>query len=182
VQHLRSLALTIAAATALLGLTGCSGAAGSTPVTVTVTPSTAPSATPRPTPTPTPTLPANATAVAAGIKTTVLSVSKVVTITENNDPNNLIGRPTGYSAAAVLYDARTKCSDGLGTDCGAAVEQWSTAADAKSRAAYIEKLQKASPMLGTEYHSEEGPFLLRVSGALKPSQAKAYVAAFQAQF
>lgn len=109
-------------------------------------------------------------------------MTKLVTITEDNDPNNVIGRPSGYSTAAVLYDSRTKCSDGLGADCGATVEGWPTAADAKHRAAYIEKLLKASPLLGSEYDIVRGTYVLRVAGDIKPSKEKAYSDAFTAQF
>jgi hypothetical protein len=173
----------VAALGILLALAGCSGAASSAAVTVTVSAST-PSASPSPSPsqTPTPSAPADAAAVAATIKAAVASVTKVVVITENNDPNNMIGRPTGYTSAAVLYDFDTKCSSGLGADCGATVEGWPTAADAKARAAYIEGNLKKMPMLGTEYDTVKGTYLLRVSGALKPSQAKKYSAAFAASF
>jgi hypothetical protein len=171
----RTVLLPVAAAATLLGLTGCSGAASSAPaVTVTVTVS--------PTATPTRTAPTNATAVADALKAAVPAVTKVVRITENNDPNDLIGRPTGYSSAAVLYDSRTKCSDGLGADCGATVEGWSTAADARARAARIESILKGAPALGTEYDTVQGTYVLRVAGAIKPSQAKAYKTAFLAQF
>lgn len=174
-----SLPLTAAAAALLFSLTGCGGTAGTTPAaatTVTIT------ATPTPTPTPTPTAPANATAIAKAIKAAVPQVIKVVTITEDNDPNNSIGRPTGYSSAAVLYDSRTKCSDGLGADCGATVEGWPTAAAAKARAKYIQKLQGATTLLGTEYDIVHGTYVLRVAGAIKPSKEKAFSAAFAAQF
>lgn len=82
----------------------------------------------------------------------------------------------------MLYDSRAKCSDGLGADCGATVEGWLTAADAKARAAYIEKLLKASPLLGSEYDVVQGTYLLRVTGTIKPSKEKAYSAAFAEQF
>jgi hypothetical protein len=38
------------------------------------------------------------------LQAVVPSVRKVVTITEDNDPNCLIGRPNGYTDAAVIYD------------------------------------------------------------------------------
>lgn len=37
------------------------------------------------------------------IRRLVASVVKVVTITEDNDPNNKIGRPGGYTSAAVIF-------------------------------------------------------------------------------
>lgn len=165
----------VAAATGIV-LTGCSGPSATAPVTVTVT------ATPTAAPTPTPPGPADATAIAKAIEAAVPDVTKVVRITEDNDPNDVIGRPSGYSSAAVLYDSRAKCSDGLGADCGATVEGWLTAADAKARAAYIEELLKASPLLGSEYDVVQGTYLLRVAGTIKPAKEKAYSAAFAEQF
>lgn len=170
------LPLAAAVAAAILSLTGCSGGGSSAPVTVTATVKVTP------TPTPTPTAPADATAIATAIKAAVPEVTKLVTITENNDPNNSIGRPSSYSSAAVLFDSRTECSDGLGADCGATVEGWPTAAGAKARAKYIQTLLKASPLFGTEYDIVQGTYVLRVAGDIKPSKAKAYITAFEAQF
>jgi hypothetical protein len=176
----RHLAFPLAAAVvaALFSLTGCSGSSSSAPVTVTATVTV----TPTPIPTPTTAEPANATTIATAIKAAVPEVTKLVTITENNDPNNVIGRPNGYTSAAVLYDSRAKCSDGLGADCGATVEGWPTATDAKTRAAYIEKILKSTTILGSEYDIVRGNYVLRVAGAIKPSKEKAYSAAFAAQF
>jgi len=100
-----------------------------------------------------------------------------VPITEDNDPNDLLGRPNGYVAAIVIKDSRlADCGDDLGVDCGATVEEWPDAEAAKARADYIASLQKDSPMLGSEYHYLDGPVLVRVSGELKPSEAKEYEA------
>ena len=44
----------------------------------------------------------------------------------------------------------------------------------RARAAYIESIEKALPMLGTEYDYLNGPVLLRVSQDLTPTQAKGY--------
>lgn len=100
-----------------------------------------------------------------------------VPITEDNDPNDLLGRPNGYVAATVIKDSRlADCGDDLGVDCGATVEEWPDAEAAKVRADFIAALQKDSPILGSEYHYLNGPVLVRVSGELKPSEAKEYEA------
>lgn len=168
----------VATAALVLTLTGCSGATSSAPVTVTATVT----ASPTPTPTPAPAGPADSAAVAAALKAAIPQISKVVVITEDNDPNNSIGRPNGYTSAAVLYDKRTKCKRGLGADCGATIEQWPTAKDAKARASYIQGIYKKAPMLGSEYDTVRGTYILRVAGDLKPSAAKAYSTAFTSQF
>ncbi|WP_374969005.1 hypothetical protein [Terrabacter sp. BE26] len=121
----------------------------------------------------------DASAVAAQVKAAVPSVTKVVTITEDNDPNNKIGRPGGYVSAATLYDKGVSCSQ-LGAECGATVEVWPDEASATQRSQYILAILKgANGALGEEYHTQNGPVLLRVTGKLKPSVAKKYEAAFR---
>lgn len=100
-----------------------------------------------------------------------------MTITEDNDPNNKIGRPGGYVSAATLYDSGASCSS-LGAECGATVEVWPDEAAAKQRSEFIlAALKGANGVLGDEYHYQKGAVLLRVSGDLKPSAAKLYEAA-----
>jgi hypothetical protein len=106
----------------------------------------------------------------------VPSVSKVVRITEDNDPNDKIGRPGGYVDGAVLYDKAASCTE-LGADCGATIEIWGSPEDAKSRAAYIARTYKDAPALGSEYLYLDGTTLLRVDDQLKPSTARAYAKA-----
>ena len=135
-----------------------------------------------PTPTPTPETPKSARAIADLLEDSIAKVEKVVTITEDNDPNDSIGRPNGYVSAAVLYDSRVQCSDGLGADCGATVEEWKTVKAAGKRADYIQSILEDAPILGAEYDTVGGTFLLRVAGDLKPSEAKQYQEAFSALF
>jgi hypothetical protein len=52
-----------------------------------------------------------ATDIANHLQAAVPSVGKVVTITEDNDPNDLIGRPSGYTDAAVVYDSEAECTE-----------------------------------------------------------------------
>ncbi|WP_207021434.1 hypothetical protein [Phycicoccus sp. DTK01] len=105
------------------------------------------------------------------------STTKIVEVTEDNDPNDLIGRPNGYDSAAVIYDSNATCTD-LGVECGATVEVWPDEAAAKSRSDYIQSILEASPVLGSEFHTLAGPVLLRVDGKqLKPSLAEKYAAA-----
>jgi hypothetical protein len=107
----------------------------------------------------------------------------LITITGDNDANNMIGRTSGYVAATVIVDARA----GEGCDevkpaivCGAGVEQWPDAAAAQQRADYLKAVLGAAPILGTEYATLRDNLLLRVSGKLSPSVADEYKAAFTA--
>lgn len=122
--------------------------------------------------------PATAQSVAESIKATIPEVAELIEITEDNDPNDLIGRPNGYVAASILVDSRLpRCTD-LGTDCGVMIEQWPDQAAAQNRADYIQSMLKSMPMLGQEWNTVNGGLLLRVAGELKPSEAKAYETAF----
>jgi serine/threonine protein kinase, bacterial len=104
-------------------------------------------------------------------------------LTGDNDANHLLGRPKGYAAATVIVDPRSNgwCDPGQpGVDCGATVEQWPDAAAAQRRADYIQTIQGAAAMLGTEYDTVRGNLLLRVSGKLAPAVADQYRSAFMA--
>lgn len=125
-----------------------------------------------------PPTPPTATELAEDIKVAV-SAAAVITITEDNDPNDLIGRPTGYVDAAIVNAAGFDCTE-LGVACGATIEVWPTSADAADRAAYIMGILDESPIFGTEYHSVSGVYLLRVSGEIVPSEASTYEDAFLA--
>jgi serine/threonine protein kinase, bacterial len=122
--------------------------------------------------------PATAQSVAESIKAAIPEVTELIEVTEDNDPNSLIGRPNGYVAATVLVDSRLPRCTELGADCGVMIEQWSDQAAAQNRADYIQSMLKSMPMLGQEWNTVEGDLLLRVAGELKPSEAKAYETAF----
>jgi hypothetical protein len=107
-------------------------------------------------------------------------IKSLWTYTEDTDPNNLIGRPSGYTSATFAYDNRVPdCKAKPESMCGAQVEQFANEADAKRRFDYIGGIYKAAPILGTEYLTVEGSTLLRVTGELKPTVNRAYVAAFK---
>lgn len=120
--------------------------------------------------------------VAVSLKSQIRQVGKIVKITEDNDANNLIGRPGQYDAATFMQDTRLPCTatdqfDELSIDCGAKLERWGSDGDAKKRVADIQKKLKDFG-LGAEYDFIRDGLVLRVSGDLKPSQAKAYERAF----
>ncbi|RIJ52221.1 hypothetical protein DZG00_05730 [Clavibacter lycopersici] len=119
---------------------------------------------------------ASASAIASAIKAGVPTSGDIVQITEDNDPNNVIGRPTGYADAATLYDSRVSC-DELGAECGASIEIWGDPAAAQARMDYIQEILGSTTVLGTEYDYVRGNAIIRVTGELKPSEAAEYEAA-----
>lgn len=106
------------------------------------------------------------------------NVTQVVEITEDNDPNDLIGRPNGYSEAVVIYDSRVACDD-LGSDCGATLEVWPTGDAAQQRSEYILEILSSSPAFGSEYHTVRENYLLRVTGDIVPSEASVIAERFE---
>lgn len=175
----RGIVAAFIALTATAGLAACGSAAESPAPEASSSAATATA-----TPTPTPTIeaepvPLTAAEIGAALAEANANITEVVAITEDNDPNTLIGRPNGYSDAAVLYDARVTC-DGLGVDCGMTLEVWPTAEGADQRAAYIQELQSDSPLLGSEYHTVRENYLLRVSGDIVPSEAAVIAEQFNA--
>jgi hypothetical protein len=119
-----------------------------------------------------------AQSAAESIRTAIPEVTGTIALTEDNDANHLIGRPNGYVATTVLVDSRAQCpSDGPGVDCGATIEQWPDTEAAQRRADYLQAIGRSLPSM-SEWTTVKGNLLLRVAGALKPSAAEAYKAAF----
>jgi len=133
------------------------------------------------TPTPTVAAPPTSAALAAELQAAIPTITSVSAITEENDTNDMIGRPNGYVGGDFITDSRaTECYDG-GVACGAVIEDWANAADAQTRSDYIQGILKESPVLGSEYNYIRDGLLLRVSGELLPSAAAEYESVFVAE-
>lgn len=161
---MRTLGTAVSAALVLVLLAGCGGSDSNS------------TSSPKPT----------AQSAALVVKAQVDEVSEAIAVNEDNDPNDLIGRPNGYTAATVLVDDRAGCdttdtssTGNFGVDCGATIEQWPSDDDAQSRSDYIQELQHGNSILGSEYDTVRDNLLLRVSGDLKPSEAKEYAEVFK---
>ncbi|MFD3442540.1 hypothetical protein ACFWU3_34190 [Streptomyces sp. NPDC058685] len=102
-------------------------------------------------------------------------------VTEDDDPNHLLGRPNQYTSKVTFTDSRIKVDDVAGAEpgsveLGGAIEVFTTAADSQARADYIQNVTKGMPMLA-EYDFVSGTVLIRVSHYLTPTQAADYKAA-----
>jgi hypothetical protein len=125
--------------------------------------------------------PMTAKAVLDKLTAAALPISNSAVQDENTDPNNLLGRPNGYTSRASFdLSGGDPESKPYGIDRGGVIEVFADAAAAKTRADYIAGLQKQSPILGTEYHYLNGPVLVRITGKVKPSDAAKYEAAVAA--
>ena len=121
-----------------------------------------------------PAAPVTAVLLSETLKDAIPTITSVTQITEDNDPNDLIGRPTGYIDGALIVDTRaTKCME-PGVACGATIEDWGDKQKASDRSLNILSLLVEDGMLGVEYHYILDGLLLRVSGELPPSAAAEY--------
>jgi hypothetical protein len=122
-----------------------------------------------------------ASTVTAKLAAAVPGLRTILTYTAASDPNHLLGRPGEYTSKTAFGDPRVKPADVAGQrrDAiarGGSVEVYPTAAGAKARAAYIQRMVQAMPS-AAEYDYVHGGVLVRVSGLLTPAQAAVYKAA-----
>jgi hypothetical protein len=124
--------------------------------------------------------PVDAKTVLARLTAAKLGLTHGAVQDEDTDPNNLLGRPGGYTSRA---SADLPGGDREGTkyriERGLVIEVFPTAADADRRSKYIQDTLKGVQLLGTEYHYRAGggAVLVRVTGRVKPSAAKKIEAA-----
>lgn len=145
--------------------------------TATSTPKAAPSGQAVPAPAPSKAA-ADATSAFAVIHAAVPSAKLGDTVTAENDPNHLLGRPHQYTSKITFTDGRIPADQTEGykpgdAELGGSIEAFPNAADAKARHDYIQTVTKGIPAL-TEYDYLHGATLVRVSRLLTPAQAADY--------
>lgn len=125
--------------------------------------------------------PLDAGAAFAQISKKVSSAKLSGTVTAENDPNHLLGRPNQYTSKITFEDSRVSPADVSGTekgdvDRGGSIEVFGSPTDAEARAKYIQAVTKSMSALA-EYDYVHGKVLVRVSHYLTPKQAAAYKSA-----
>src|SRR5258708_37112079 len=93
-----------------------------------------------------------------------ISISNIVVLTADSDPNKLLGRPNQYIAKVDWKDTRITTPGDPGIDTGGTLEIFSTIDDLQARKQYIDALSK-SPLFA-EYTYANGIMLLRLSHQL----------------
>jgi hypothetical protein len=175
---MRKSVLLVVAATFIASTAGCGGDSTAAP-TVSAAPVTQQGAKPTAAPADEKE-PLTAAAIIKELQTAKIGLTNAVAQTEDNDPNNLLGRPNGYaSRASADLPGGDKAGEKYSVDRGLVVEVFDSADLAQRRSDYIKGLQAESPILGTEWHyrTGDGTGLVRVSGNVKPSLAKKVEAA-----
>ena len=166
-HHGRRLLLAVMAA---LAVAGCAG----TTTTSAVPGHTVTSGPPAPPPRSASPKALTASQVTVALKRAGLPVAKITVYSAADDSNHLLGRPGEYTSKTEFTDARIHDQAANGVAAGGSVEVFPAAAEAITRARYIQKIVQAAPILGAEYDYVAGDVLLRVSGQLTPVQAAAY--------
>lgn len=100
-------------------------------------------------------------------------ISKIIVYTEENDVNELLGRPNQYISKINFADSRKDQVDIENNPVGGSIEVFNNNEDAEARKKHVEDIIKATGMFN-QYIYIENNVLLRIDGALTPEQAKEY--------
>jgi hypothetical protein len=135
----------------------------------------------------------------SGFKRAGLPVGKIVCYTDENDPNEMLGRPGGYVEKCDWSDKRHAEPDTTSTDpldrelaegraeedidlIGGSIEKFETADAAADRAEYLKAFEGGGALsTGYTYNFEDSPLVLRIDTELTKTQAQAYHDALLAQ-
>lgn len=117
--------------------------------------------------------------IAAQLRSAIPTVTRTVDLTAATDPEHQLGEPRRATSATVLYDAHASC-DGLGHDCGALVEVFADAGDARGWLATLQGEGGSGAATRADYHAVQGAALLLVSTDLGPGEASSYTDLFTA--
>lgn len=109
----------------------------------------------------------------------VSSIARIAAATEDNDPNNNLGKTGGYTSQVFFSSTLVKSSNAnmssaevieAGTDCGGSIEVYATVKDAEKRSAYLSAFD--GTMFASGSRAVIGTVIVRTSSALKASQQK----------
>jgi hypothetical protein len=119
-----------------------------------------------------------ATQVANRLADLGMPVSDIATTTEDNDPNDKLGRQGGYlSRATFVLPGAEKGAEDTDTARGGSIEGWPTDEAAIERYEYLQGF--TGGILGDGYDYVFGPVVLRIAKEVKPSIAEAFEAALR---
>ena len=103
--------------------------------------------------------------------------------TEQNDPNNMLGKPGQYVAGAAFIDSRTNTTSDQtwGAGGGGGIEVFASESDAAKRASYFSQLQQSGggPMTDPGAFKQVGKYVVRASSQLAKSQQDEIIAYLQ---
>ena len=109
----------------------------------------------------------------AKIKSRFPTVKETKIYTEENDPNNNLGKPGFYTAGAAFWDERTNYTpmpdENWATDAGGSIEVYESEADSLKRAEYLKSFQ-GNGLLDPGRFEQVGSVVVRASSNFSNSQ------------
>ncbi len=122
----------------------------------------------------------SAMAVVSGLAAQGLPIGELVEFTAETDPNELLGRPGGYTSKVNFQDTRLEPeSTDFDVQDGGAVEVFATPEDLEDRVARLEASWEAFPLLDEDVLFTHESVLLRVSTRLLTADSDTYGAALR---
>lgn len=119
--------------------------------------------------------------VLSGLAAEGIPIGEFVDYTPQTDPNELMGRPGGYTSKVNFQDTRlTPESTDFDTQDGGAIEVFASEDDLNDRIARLEATWEAFPIVPKDVLYSEGTILLRVSTRLLTPDVESYGAALEA--
>lgn len=110
------------------------------------------------------------------IKEKNTNIGDYIVYTEENDSNNLLGRPNQYTSKVTFEDIRLEQFDKDSDDyepVGGTIEVFNNSKDMQKRKDYIESITSSISAFA-EYSYSNDYVLLRLNSELTPSQAREY--------
>jgi hypothetical protein len=119
--------------------------------------------------------------VLSGLQAQGIPIGEFENYTPETDPNELMGRPGGYTSKVNFRDTRLvpKTVD-FSTEDGGSIEVFATPENLESRVAHLKASWEAFPIVPKDVLFSEGTVLLRVSSRLLIPDGEAYGAALDA--
>lgn len=101
-----------------------------------------------------------------------LPIGEVLVVSEDNDPNKLLGRPNQYTSKIIFEDTRV---EQLGEGpVGGTVEVFNNKDDMNKRKDYLEGIINSGPAIFVQYIYAKDNAILRLENDLTPEQAEEY--------
>ncbi|MBI2798553.1 hypothetical protein HYX70_04695 [Candidatus Saccharibacteria bacterium] len=113
----------------------------------------------------------NVEQILANVKAKYPTVTEVKIYSEQNDPNNQLGKPGYYIAGGAFADSRAGgiSDSNWGAEAGGSIEIYQTEADAAKRTEYLKQFQ-GNALLDPGAYKQIGVVIVRASSKLTASQ------------
>lgn len=118
--------------------------------------------------------------VVSGLTAAGIPIGESINYTAETDPNEMLGRPGGYTSKVNFRDTRlTPERDTIETTDGGSVEFFASKTDLQRRVDHLKSVWDTIPLIDRDVVFTKGTVLLRVSIRLLTEQSNAYGSAFR---